>query len=62
VVIAHNHPGGVALPSYADVVQTRRIAQILKEFSANLIDHIIVTEEDYVSMAQSSEFKDIFQV
>ncbi len=62
VVIAHNHPGGVALPSNQDVEQTRKLAHQLKELSVNLIDHIIITDTDYVSMAQSKEFHDIFEV
>lgn len=62
VVVAHNHPGGVALPSAQDVEQTRKLAQQLKTLSVNLVDHIIVTDTDYVSMAQSAEFHDIFEV
>lgn len=62
VVIAHNHPGGVALPSTQDIEQTRMLASQLKGLSVNLVDHIIVTDTDYVSMAQSAEFHDIFTV
>lgn len=62
VVIAHNHPGGVALPSPQDVEMTRMLASQLKGISVNLVDHIIITDTDYVSMAQSAEFHDIFTV
>ena len=60
VVLAHNHPSGVALPSAEDVCVTRQIMGALNAISVNFIDHIIVTGDDYVSMAQSEEFSDIF--
>ena len=62
VVLAHNHPSGIALPSPADVEMTRQIAALLSGISVNLVDHIIIADDDYISMAQSSEFKHIFNV
>ena len=53
VVLAHNHPSGVALPSADDVQTTRRIAAALSAVEINLIDHIVVAEGDFISMAQS---------
>ena len=53
VVLAHNHPSGVALPSAEDVQTTRRIAAALKAVDVTLIDHIVVAEGDFISMAQS---------
>ena len=53
VVLAHNHPSGVALPSADDVQTTRRIAAALSAVEVILIDHIVVAEGDYISMAQS---------
>ena len=53
VMLAHNHPAGVALPSDADVLTTRRIAAALKAVEVHLADHIVVAEGDYVSMVQS---------
>lgn len=61
VVLAHNHPSGIALPSPEDVCVTRQIMDALKVVSVNFIDHIIVSGDDYISMAQSKEFKDIFE-
>ncbi len=60
VVIAHNHPSGVAFPSRADVDATRELKRVLGGISVNLIDHIIIAKDDYISMAQSLEFEDIF--
>ena len=61
VVLAHNHPSGIALPSKEDVCVTRQISDALKAISVNFLDHIIVSGNDYVSMAQSKEFREIFE-
>ena len=53
VVLAHNHPSGVALPSGDDVQTTRRIAAALSAVDVKLIDHIVVADGDFISMAQS---------
>lgn len=63
VVLAHNHPSGVAVPSGEDVVTTRRIAMALRAVEIHLADHIVVADDDYVSMAQSGErFEDCLLV
>ena len=53
VVLAHNHPSGVALPSTEDIQTTRRVAMALDAVEIVLTDHIIVAGEDYVSLSQS---------
>lgn len=53
VVLAHNHPGGVALPSNEDILTTKRVAAALKAVEVHLVDHIVVADDDYVSMVQS---------
>ena len=53
VVLAHNHPSGVALPSPADMEATTQVRDALKRLDIRLIDHIIVADGDYVSMASS---------
>jgi len=55
VVLAHNHPSGIAIPSEQDVHTTKRLAQALQAAEIQLLDHIIVSENDYVSMAQSGQ-------
>lgn len=60
VVIAHNHPNGHAFPSQADIATTRRFATVLKELGIRLVDHVIVSEDDFVSLAQSRLCADIF--
>jgi len=53
VVLAHNHPSGIAVPSNEDVQTTRRIAAALHAVEIYLADHIVVADGDYVSMIQS---------
>lgn len=56
VVLAHNHPGGVALPSTSDFLVTKRIFQALRLMDIQLCDHIVVADKDYVSMLDSGFF------
>ncbi len=60
-VIAHNHPGGIALPSDIDLKITESLHLSLKSINVNLIDHIILADDDFVSLAQSEKFRDIFK-
>lgn len=53
VVLGHNHPSGVALPSEEDRAVTLRVRDALKTLDICLLDHIVVADGDYVSMAQS---------
>lgn len=53
VVLAHNHPSGIAIPSPEDIQTTRRIAAALHSVEIVLADHIVVADNDYVSMVQS---------
>lgn len=53
VVLAHNHPGGLAIPSHEDVAATARLRTALEAVGVQLGDHIIVAGEDFVSMAAS---------
>ena len=53
VILAHNHPSGIALPSAEDLQTTKRIAEGLRAVEIPLMDHIIVADGDHVSMASS---------
>lgn len=53
VILAHNHPSGVALPSSADVAMTRLVEEAMEPLGIKVSDHIIVADGDFVSMAQS---------
>ena len=53
VILAHNHPSGVALPSREDYLTTERVQEALRTVGVPLVDHIIVADGDFVSMADS---------
>lgn len=57
VVLAHNHPSGLALPSSDDIQTTARLAQAMQAVDITLIDHLVFTDGDYVSLAQSGYYK-----
>ncbi len=50
VVLAHNHPSGIALPSEEDRQTTLALDAALDAVDIVLADHIIVAEQDYVSL------------
>lgn len=52
-IIAHNHPSGIALPSSEDLDTTDAVQQALELLHIRLLDHIIIADRDYVSMADS---------
>lgn len=56
VVLAHNHPSGIALPSMEDVVTTKRMAVALDAVGITLDDHVVVADRDYVSLVQSGYY------
>jgi len=57
VILAHNHPSGIAVPSREDEATTRRIMAALDAVEIELADHIVVADDDFVSMADSGFFK-----
>lgn len=56
VVLAHNHPQGFALPSNDDIRSTLKIKDALDSIGIRLLDHIIVAQDDFVSLADSGVF------
>lgn len=52
VIVAHNHPGGAALPSRSDLTTTRRLARALGTLDIDLLDHYIVAGSDVYSFAE----------
>lgn len=57
VVLSHNHPSGLALPSAADQTATDRVQRALDTVGVQLLDHIVVADGDYVSMAQNGTLR-----
>ena len=52
VVLAHNHPSGVAEPSRADEYLTQTLKTALQLIDVRVLDHIIVGQGQVVSMAE----------
>ena len=51
VIIAHNHPSGSTKPSDADIQLTSKLQQALTLLESKLCDHIILTSDSYLSLA-----------
>jgi len=56
VVLVHNHPSNSLEPSNADIHITNITNNLLKTFYIELLDHIIVTENEYISMEKIKKF------
>ena len=52
LIIAHNHPSGVAEPSRADRALTRRLREAVELVDVRLLDHIVVGDGEIVSFAE----------
>jgi len=50
-IIAHNHPSGSLSPSNADIQMTKKVQEAGKILDCELLDHIILTKDDYYSFA-----------
>ncbi len=61
VILAHNHPSSLAIPSDSDIQTTAEVARALRTVGVRLIDHIIIAPDDYVSMRDSRAFAHLFK-
>lgn len=52
IIIAHNHPSGNPEPSEADISFTKRMIQAGEMIGIELLDHIIIGEEAYISLKE----------
>lgn len=52
VILAHNHPDGNTSPSTEDVSTTKAILKSLALIGIQLVDHIIVSNDDYSSLCE----------
>jgi len=49
-ILVHNHPSGIATPSASDIEITNQIIQAGKIIGINLLDHVIVTKDGFMSV------------
>jgi DNA repair protein RadC len=50
VILAHNHPNGLAFPSEADIILTKNLIKLLNSIEINVLDHLIVTHNAFYSL------------
>ena len=55
VIVAHNHPSGVAEPSQSDIAVTERIKQALALVDIPLLDHFIIGHGAVTSLADTGQ-------
>lgn len=53
MVLAHNHPSGSVIPSVDDITTTLALRKSLRELDICLIDHFVIAEKEFTSMAQN---------
>jgi len=51
VVVSHNHPSGNPEPSREDIELTRALKDLLKLMEVDLLDHIIIAGDQYISLS-----------
>lgn len=55
ILVAHNHPSGSLKPSQADIQLTDKIKDAGKLLDIQLVDHLILTPEEYYSFADEGK-------
>lgn len=52
LIVAHNHPSGDPTPSQDDLRITSRLKDAAETLGLSLLDHVVVTHDSYVSLAE----------
>lgn len=55
LIVAHNHPSGIAIPSDADIKITQSIKKILELIDVRVLDHIIIGKGEAYSFSEHGE-------
>lgn len=53
IILSHNHPSGNTKPSNPDLQLTNRIKEAGKNMDITVLDHLILTKDDYYSFADN---------
>ncbi len=56
VALAHNHPGGLALPSAEDIQATIMVAKALRTIDVYLVDHFICVEDYFLTTTMTGDY------
>ena len=57
IILCHNHPSGFCAPSYDDIVATKCIIEYLGSMGVTILDHIIISDNEYCSMMDMEYIK-----
>ncbi len=52
VILAHNHPSGIAEPSQADIAITKKLKAALQTIDVRVLDHLVIGNTEVVSFAE----------
>ena len=53
VIISHNHPNGLLLPSADDIRSFKRLNTVLKSMNVDFLDNLYVSDGEYLSFKKS---------
>lgn len=56
IIVAHNHPSGILIPSEEDIKVTKRLKESAKILGIELLDHVIFTKEGFYSFQEKGVF------
>ena len=56
IILSHNHPSGDVTPSQEDIELTRRMVQAGEIMGIEILDHLIVASERFLSMKEANLF------
>ncbi|WP_225340568.1 JAB domain-containing protein [Lysinibacillus capsici] len=57
IICCHPHPSGDPTPSQEDIAVTKRLVEAGLVVGVDMLDHIVLGEESYVSMKESGYFE-----
>ena len=62
IVLAHNHPGGLSIPSGEDIQTTLMLAKALQTVDVELVDHIVFSNTNFTSMRETGyyDIRDVY--
>lgn len=60
-IVTHNHPSGNLTASVQDMTATRRLADALRIIDVKLLDHIIIGDDEYLSMRSKDIYSSVFE-
>lgn len=60
IVVAHNHPNGLAIPSEDDLSATEALRNAMTLMETQLLDHVILAGDDFVSLRQTAACSGLF--